>query len=76
MSDLLATLFVTPLMCDRSLGMLLALPLCLSISIVYKTMKSRTLREIPSAVLVSWITILIGMAVVGVVLLAVYRLAA
>ena len=76
MSSLLATLFVTPLMCDRSLGMLLALPLCLSISIVYKTIKCKTLNEIPMAVLVSWVTILVGMAVVGVALLAVFRIAA
>lgn len=76
MTDLLATLFITPLMCDRRLGMLLALPLCLAISIVYKTMKCRTLGELPAAVLVSWITILVGMAVVGVALLVVFKVAA
>ncbi len=76
MTDPLAALFITPLTCDRSLGMLLALPLCLSISLVYKTTKCRTLRELPVAVLVSWLTILVGMAVVGVVLLVLYRLAA
>lgn len=76
MIDVLAAIFITPLSCDRSLGMLLALPLCLAISIVYKTTKCRTIAEIPGAVLVSWITILVGMAAVGVALLAVFKLAA
>jgi hypothetical protein len=76
MIDLLATIFITPLSCDRRLGMLLALPLCLAISTVYKTMKCRTIAEIPGAVLVSWITILVGMAAVGVALLAIFKLAA
>jgi hypothetical protein len=49
--------------------MLLVLPLSLAVSVVYKTIKCHSLREIPLAVLVSWITILVGMAVVGVALL-------
>ncbi len=76
MTDILATIFITPLSCDRHLGMLLALPLCLAISIVYKTTKCRTISEIPAAVMVSWITILVGMAAVGVALLAIFKLAA
>ena len=69
MIDLLAALFITPLTCDRQTGMLLVLPLSLAVSVVYKTIKCHSLREIPLAVLVSWITILVGMAVVGVALL-------
>jgi hypothetical protein len=76
MSDLLAALFITPLTCDRRAGMLLLLPLCLAISVVYKTIKCRELREVPLAVLVSWITILVAMAVVGVALLGLYHILA
>ena len=77
MSDLMAALFITPLTCDRRTGMLLLLlPLCLAVSVVYKTIKCRDLGEVPQAALVSWITILVGMAVVGVVLLGLYHILA
>jgi small-conductance mechanosensitive channel len=76
MSDLLATLFINPLICARWTGMLLVLPLSLAVSVVYKTIKCRDLREVPLAVLVSWLTILVGMAVVGVALLGIYHLLA
>jgi len=76
MIDLFASIFIHPLNCSRDLGMLLLLPLCLSISIVYKTIKCRTFRELPLAVLTSWITILVGMFVVGVALLLVFRVMA
>jgi hypothetical protein len=74
MNDLLATLFSNPLTCDRRTGMLLVLPLSLAVSVVYKTIKCHSLREVPLAVLVSWITILVGMAVVGVSLLGLYHI--
>jgi len=76
MSDFLATLFINPLGCDRRTGMLLVLPLSLAVSVVYKTIKCRDLREVPLAALVSWITILVGMAVVGVALLGIYHILA
>lgn len=76
MSDLLAALFITPLTCDRRTGMLLLLPLCLAISVVYKTTKCREVREVPLAALVSWVTILVGMFVVGVALLGLYHILA
>jgi len=76
MIDLLAALFITPLTCDRRTGMLLVLPLSLAVSVVYKTIKCRELGEVPLAALVSWITILVGMAIVGVVLLGIYHILA
>ena len=76
MTDWLAAIFIHPLNCDRRTGMLLLLPLCLSISVVYKTIKCRTLRELPAAVLTSWLTILAGMFVVGIVLHLLYRVLA
>ena len=76
MSDLLAALFITPLICDRRTGMLLLLPLSLAISVIYKTIKCRELGEVPLAALVCWVTILVGMFVVGVALLVIYRVLA
>jgi len=73
--DMLATLFVNPMILGRQTQMFLLVPLCLAISIVYKTTKCATLREIPLAVLVSWITIVVGMYAVGGVLMLLYHLA-
>lgn len=71
MMELLATLFVNPMILQRHHLMLL--PLCLAVSIVYKTTKSENLRELPMAVLVSWITIVTGMYAVGIALQIVYH---
>lgn len=73
MTDLLATLMIEPLVLNRWQQMLLLLPLCLAISVVYKTTKCATIREIPLASLISWVTIVIGMYAVGVGLLLVYE---
>ena len=54
--------------------MLLLLPLCLTVSVVYKTTKCDDVREIPLASVVSWITIVIGMYAVGAALLLAYHL--
>ena len=73
MIDLLGTIFINPIVLGRWQQMLLLLPLCLSISVVYKTTKCENIREIPLAAVVSWITIIIGMFTVGVVLLLLYE---
>lgn len=44
---------------------LLMLPLCLSIAIVYKTLRTPDLRRVPAGVLRLWGTILGGMWLVG-----------
>ncbi len=66
MIDLLAALFVTPASLSNLQHLLMLGPLCLSISIVYKAIKCQDLREVPTAALVLWITILLGMLGVGV----------
>ncbi|MHC4442073.1 MAG: hypothetical protein ACYTF1_13030 [Planctomycetota bacterium] len=73
MLDVLGTLFINPIVLERWQQMLLLLPLCLSISVVYKTTKCENIREIPLAAVVSWITVVIGMYAVGVVLLLLYE---
>ena len=74
--DALATLLIHPMTLSRMQQMLLLLPLCLTVSVVYKTTKCQTLRELPLAALVSWITIVIGMYAVGIALWILYHLAA
>jgi hypothetical protein len=76
MTDLLATLMLEPMDLNRWQEALMLLPLCLAVSVVYKTTKCATLREIPAAVAVSWVTIVVGMYVVGVALLVLYEFAA
>jgi hypothetical protein len=74
MSSLLA-IFLTPVSLTRPAQLLMLLPLCLAVSLVYKTTKCENVHEIPWATLVSWVTIVIGMFAVGVVLLIAYELA-
>jgi hypothetical protein len=44
---------------------LLMLPLCLSIAVVYKTIRCSDLRDVPVAAAVLWVTIVVGMFAVG-----------
>lgn len=74
MSDLLAGLFIHPIVLRDYHFMLL--PLCLAVSVVYKTTKCENVREIPLAVLASWVTIVVGMYAVGLALLLLYHWAA
>jgi hypothetical protein len=68
----LATVFIHPMVLNKWQEALMLLPLCLAISVVYKTTKSVSLREIPAASLVSWVTIVIGMYAVGAALLLLF----
>ncbi len=72
---LMNTLFAHPLDLNRWQQTLLLLPLCLAISLVYKTTRCSSLRELPVAVLVHFVTIVVGMYVVGVGLFLVFELA-
>ena len=73
MIDVLATLFLNPVTLDRWQSMVLLFPLCLAVSIVYKTTKCGNVRDIPLASVVSWITIVVGMYAVGITLLLLYE---
>ena len=66
MIGVLAGLFTTAMDITGKQRLLLMLPLCLSIAIVYKTVRSTNLGEVPSASLKLWATIVGGMCVVGV----------
>jgi len=72
----LSSLYVDPVELEGWQRLLLLLPLCLAIAIVYKTTKCDRLRDVPLASVVLWITIVIGMYVVGVGLFVIYELMA
>jgi len=76
MIDVLATLFLNPVTLDRWQSMVLLLPLCLAVSIVYKTTKCGNVRDVPLASVVSWVTIVVGMYAVGISLLVLYEVLA
>lgn len=58
-------LFTTPVPLTGWQQLFLLLPLCLSVSIVYKLTKLEDLREVPVASVVTWATIVAGMFGVG-----------
>ncbi|HKQ47386.1 MAG TPA: hypothetical protein VJZ71_04905 [Phycisphaerae bacterium] len=74
--ELLQSLFVKPIPVTGlgRLGMLL--PLVLSISIVYKTIRCDRVSQIPAASLFLCFTILVCMGLIGVFLLAMFNLLA
>ena len=74
MSPFLAAIFTTGFEVSGRGRLLLMLPLCLSIALVYKTTRCESLREIPGASLVLWVTIVLGMAAVGVGLWVLFRI--
>ncbi len=59
-------LFTSPIMLSGMQRALLVLPLCLSISVVYKTIRCERLADMPLAALGLWVTIVLGMYAVGV----------
>ena len=76
MALLAYTLFIDPVSLVGWQRMALLLPLCLAVSVVYKTTKCEHVREVPLASAVLWATIVIGMYVVGVGLFLAYNLLA
>ncbi len=66
MTLLILGLFSSPVMLSGMQRMLLILPLCLSISVVYKTIRCERLADMPVAALGLWMTIILGMYAVGV----------
>ena len=74
MTFALATLFLDPIPLSGIQRAALLLPICLSISVVYRTIKTPNLRDVPRTSLALWITIVIGMWVVALTLWVVYLL--
>ncbi len=76
MTLMLANLFVTGMDVGGKFQFLLLLPLCLSVAVVYKTTRTHDLRKIPSAALVLFVSIVVGMYMVGVGLWALFSIMA
>lgn len=66
--------FITPVPLTGWQQLSLLLPLCLAVSIVYKLTKLESLREVPKAALITWVTIVVGMFAVGLGLFLLHRL--
>jgi hypothetical protein len=75
MTDILA-FFIRPVDLTRFQQILMLIPLCLAVSIVYKTTKCKNVRDIPLAILGSWVTIVAGMFGLGFGLVLLYHLMA
>ncbi len=75
-SILFAQLFVEPLTIGGIGRLLMLLPLAAAISIVYKTIHTERLRDVPLAGLTLWVTIVAAMISSGVILLIIFRLLA
>jgi len=72
MTPLLAALFRDAINVSGKGRMLLILPLCLAIAIVYKAIRCEDLTRLPRTVPALWITIVIGMYAVGVALWVIF----
>ena len=70
----LVALFTTAIELTGPQRFLLMLPLCLSIAVVYKTMRLEDVRAIPMASVILWATIVLAMCAVGVGLWAVFSI--
>ncbi len=73
---LLAQLFVEPMTITGIGRLLLLVPLAAAISIVYKTIHTPRLRDVPRASFVLCLTIVGAMMAIGVALLILFRLLA
>ncbi len=76
MNGWLIAWLTTPVQLSGVWRLLLLIPLCLSISVVYKTIQCERLGDIPQAILALWVTIIGGMIGVGVLMWAVFMLLA
>ena len=72
--EILLALFVEPIHLTGWWRLVMMLPLCLGIAVVYKALKLDDLRSLPIGSLALWATLVAGMMAVGVVLMVVYGL--
>ncbi len=70
----LATLFLDPIPLSGLQRAALLLPICLSISVVYRTIKTPDLRDILRTSLMLWLTIVVGLWTVALTLWVLYSL--
>lgn len=68
--------FLKPVALTGPQQLFLLIPLCLAVSVVYKTTKLDNLRALPLAALSTWITVVVGMFSVGIALYLLHHWAA
>jgi len=76
MDALLANMFVQPMSITGIGRIAMLAPLCLSVALVYKTIRCERLSEIPKASVMLWVTILACMMLIGAGLLVVSNMLA
>ena len=74
MTSVLMALFSTGINLSGPQRLGLMLPLCLSIAIVYKAIRCERAGDIPIAAVGLWVTIVLGMAAVGLGLWAIFQI--
>lgn len=74
MTECMLALFTSGIYLSGWQRFLLMLPLCLSISVVYKTMRCENLKDVLTASLLLWVTIVVGMYAVGLGLFILLRI--
>ena len=67
------TLFYNPAPVPSSWIMWLVVPLCLSVAVVYKTLRAKHVRQVFREVLVLMVYVIFGLVVLGAVLWAIQR---
>jgi hypothetical protein len=67
-------LFTTSAELSGTQRLILMLPLCLSVAIIYKTTRLENMRDVPGAAAVLWVTIVLSMCAVGVGLWAIFSI--
>jgi hypothetical protein len=65
---LIATLFVNPITLSNQAVLWLILPLCLSVAIIYKTIRTRNLRRLPLEIASLMAYMVGGLVLLGAVL--------
>ena len=76
MNEFLSPLLANTFVISGGLRLVMMLPLCLSIAIVYKATRCEDLRELPVAVGGLLISIVLGMAAVGIGLWLLFQIMA
>ncbi|MEK6677529.1 MAG: hypothetical protein AABZ47_17985 [Planctomycetota bacterium] len=74
MMSTLGAIFIQAIELTAFQRFLLMWPLCLAIAVVYKSTRCVSMKQVPSATLILWVTMVFGLYAVGVGLWALCRL--
>ena len=63
---MIATLFVNPMLISTDNILWLLIPLCIAVAIVYKTVRTESLRRLPLEILILIVLMVLGLVSLGV----------